>query len=372
MIDLTGLETRPAQTWGAIRMVPLVRREPITDLRLHRRLYDRDDHEVDLPDRTFYTSYIPHAYVAVWGDNAPEVSYGTQFGDLKDTVRLGTIPRLARRTNPGRLRFLPQHLAMEGYLALHFGGPEIAWEHWSHQALRHGLSPRQEAAYAGADVPGLDDALRVFEIHPGQCGLILYTGDQLASAVVLPHPHDYRALHPTLIHDLFGETIYTNAMFSHGVHDFTARLPPVISFYDLHAAIDRAESSWTRFHAEVMARGLLDGAHSFEQVHRMGRFTLSRFLPSFARGLENHIGEVITDSRGLVAYLKSFRLSDAQTRRGHLLNVMAAHDWSFGAAARALGAHENDLVGRLDRAGFSYLLRPDILRRYRQGYHRHT
>lgn len=107
MIDLTGLETRPAQTWGAIRMVPLVRREPITDLRLHRRLYDRDDHEVDLPDRTFYTSYIPHAYVAVWGDNAPEVSYGTQFGDLKDTVRLGTIPRLARRTNPGRLRFLP-------------------------------------------------------------------------------------------------------------------------------------------------------------------------------------------------------------------------------------------------------------------------
>lgn len=37
-LDLTGLTTRPAQTWGAVRLVPLVREQPITDLRLHQRV----------------------------------------------------------------------------------------------------------------------------------------------------------------------------------------------------------------------------------------------------------------------------------------------------------------------------------------------
>src|SRR6266540_1565225 len=62
-----------------------------------------------------------------------------------------------RRSAGSRLRFLPQHLALEGYLALHFGGPEVAWEEWSRRAIAQGLSPRCEAAYVGAEVPGLDE-----------------------------------------------------------------------------------------------------------------------------------------------------------------------------------------------------------------------
>ena len=38
-VDLSGLQVAPAQTWGAVRMVPLLRDEPIRDLRLHPRLY---------------------------------------------------------------------------------------------------------------------------------------------------------------------------------------------------------------------------------------------------------------------------------------------------------------------------------------------
>lgn len=34
--------------------------------------------------------------------------------------------RLAKRRPGDRLRFLPLHLALEGYLALHFGGPPAA------------------------------------------------------------------------------------------------------------------------------------------------------------------------------------------------------------------------------------------------------
>ena len=51
----------------------------------------------------------------------------------------------------------------------------------------------------------------------------------------------------------------------------------------------------------------------------MGRFRLSRFLPPFALHRTQHIGETITDGKGRVAYLKTFRLSDKQVRRGHVL-----------------------------------------------------
>jgi hypothetical protein len=77
--------------------------------------------------------------------------------------------------------------------------------------------------------------------------------------------------------------------------------------------------------------------------------------------VDNHIGEVVTDDRGTVAYLKTFRLSAAQTRRGHLMSRLAGHDWDLDATAAALGTDRPGLVLRLDRAGFGHLLRPDIL-----------
>lgn len=367
MIDLTGLETRPAQTWGAIRLVPLVRPSPITDLRLHHQVYGEDLTVVSLPDRSTYTAYVPHALVATWTkDGTPAAAYGTQLGDPAQCAPVRFTRKMARRgAGPDRLRFLPLHLAMEGYLALHFGGPSIAWEEWSRRAIKQGLSPREEAAYTGASVQGLDDALRIFEIHEGQCGMVIYVGDLAASATVVPHPEDYRALHPTLVQDMYGELIYTNALFSPPVHDFTASLGEVTSMAGLRAEAARVRAEWSGFHTSVMAAGLLDASHAFDPVYRMGRFTLSRFLPSFERQRENHIGEVITDERGLVAYLKTFRLSEAQIRRGHLLTVLAAHDWHLGSAAEALGLDAVRLALRLDRAGFGHLLRQDILDGYR-------
>lgn len=91
------------------------------------------------------------------------------------------------------------------------------------RALRHGLSPRVEEAYTGAAVRGLEDALRIFEIHAGQCGVLVYVADALAVAFVVPHPADYRALHGTFVHDLYGELIYHYALLSMPVPDFRAR-----------------------------------------------------------------------------------------------------------------------------------------------------
>ncbi|MEU6073753.1 hypothetical protein [Micromonospora sp. NPDC047074] len=369
-IDLTGLTAGPAQTWGAVRLVPLLRSTPITDLRLHPRLYDSGELPIaSTGPRTTYLAYVPHAFVATWSTDAtPAAAYGTQLREPDDTgaptgIRLAFRRRLARREDRRRLRFLPLHLAMEGYLTLQFGGPTIAWQDWTRNAVTRGLTPRVEASYTGAAITGLDDALRAFEIHHDQCGMVLYVADALAAAFVVPHPDDYRALHPTLLQDFYGELLFHYNYLYPAVPEFTARLDDtrIASIADLRDQLAQVGADWRAFHG-LMAEGLFGAERlTVTPVQRMGRFTLARFLPAFDPEAENHIGETITDEIGQTAYLKTFRLSAAQTRRGHLLSQLAATDWDLDSTATALRTDRDGLVRRLDRAGFGHLLRPDII-----------
>lgn len=372
-LELTGLVARPAQVWGGIRLVPLVRERPVEGLRLHREIYAGHGGLVDVGPRTRYVSYIPHGFVADWsGEGAQSAAYGTQLGPgaaegagspPPRTVRLRRERhhRMAKRQPGKRLRFLPLHLALEGYLALHFGGPTTAWEEWSRRALRDGLSPRAEDAYLGWSVRGLDDALRTFEIHPGQCGVMVYAADALAAAFAVPHPDDYRLLHPSLVQDLYGELVHQYALYGGPVPEFSARIddgPWLRTLAGLRAAARAQERAWAEAHDTVFARELLDTSYAFDRVRRMGPFTLWRFLPPFRLdGDGRHIGETITDHKGRVAYLKTFRLSDAQIRRGHLLHRLADADWRLAAAAEALGTDERELVRRIRAASFETLLR---------------
>ncbi|WP_030275981.1 ARPP-2 domain-containing protein [Streptomyces sp. NRRL B-24484] len=368
-LDLTGLATGPAQVWGGVRLVPLLRAEPVTDLRLHRRVYGDAYAPVEVDRRTRYLSYVPHGFVAEWTDDGSAAAYGTSLGErVPERVPVRPHHRLARREGSNRLRFLPLHLALEGYLALHFGGPSVLWAEWSQRAVRAGLSPRAEEAYRGAEVRGLADALRVFEIHRGQCGVLVYVADALAAAFAVPHPEDYRALHATLVHDLFGELVHHYGLLSAPVPEFRAGIPGpgIRSLADLRAAVDGQERAWAEFHDGTMAAGLLTAPVRSSTVYRAGRFTLGRFLPEFRPGAENHIGETITDGDGRIAYLKTFRLSEAQVRRGFLLDTLAAHDWHLGSAAAALNATEAQLGLRLEAAGFGALLRQDVLDGYRK------
>ncbi|WP_042408096.1 ARPP-2 domain-containing protein [Streptacidiphilus carbonis] len=369
-LDLTGLTAGPSQVWGGVRLVPLLRAEPVTDLRLHQQVYGDVPGVVELGPRDHYLSYIPHGFVADWtGDGSPVAAYGTQLAtDRPNGMPLHFHRRMARREGRNRLRFLPLHLALEGYLALHFGGPSVVWEQWSQQAVRRGLSPRVEEAFCGAAVQGLADALRVFEIHPSQCGVLLYVADTLTAAFAVPHPADYRALHPSLVQDLYGELVHHGATLMMPLPDFRARISDseVHSLADLRAAAGREEREWTGFHDATMADGLLDAACTWQRIHRMGRFTLSRFLPPFRPKQESHIGEAITDQAGRVVYLKTFRLSEAQVRRGHLLDRLAAHDWHLADTAAELAITEAQLGLRLESSGFGFLLRQDILDGYRE------
>ncbi|MFE5714554.1 hypothetical protein ACFQ7J_27540 [Streptomyces sp. NPDC056501] len=382
-IDLTGLDVRPAQVWGGVRIVPLVRAEPVPGLRLRREVYEGSGlGAVDLGDRTTYTSYVPHGFVADWtapgegaGAGAESAVYGTLLGgdgapDSCTPVR--RLHRLAkRRPAERRLRFLPLHLALEGYLALHFGGPSVVWDDWSRKALAQGLSPRAEAAYAGWSVPGLAEALRIFELHPGQCGMLLYVADALAAAFVVPHQDDYRVLHPTLVEDLYGELVHQYAYFGGPVPEFTARIRDGVggirNLADLRAAAHGQERAWAEAHDGLMARDLLETSYAFERVYRMGDFDLHRFLPPFLRdGREQHIGELITDHKGRAAYLKTFRLTDKQIRKGHLLRTLADRDWHLERTAEALGTSYAEVVRRIEAAGLGGLLDSHVVARRRK------
>lgn len=97
---------------------------------------------------------------------------------------------------------------MEGFLSMFFSGLDIAWSEYSQYALSHGLGCRFESSFSGHYIPGLEDALRVFEIHETLVGVLVFIAEAFTSAFVVSTPQDYRALHTSLLEDFYGELIY--------------------------------------------------------------------------------------------------------------------------------------------------------------------
>jgi hypothetical protein len=369
-LALTGLSLCASQVWGAVRLVPLLRDEPIEDLRLDRRCWNATTF-VELGDRANYSTFVPHAFVASWtNDGAPLAALGTQATNSEKANHFFPLRfehRMAKRVRGGasnrqRLRFLPLNVAFEAYLALHFAGPDVLRREYSDQVLSHGLSPRIESVTPGHWIPGLEEALRVFEIRDGQVGVLIFVADTLAAVFVVPHPDDYRALHRSLLSDFYGELVYQYAC----LYEESAKLlrplrgERVSSIADLQLELARARGDWSaQFHE--LASGLLEQPVSLQHVYRLGRHRMFRFLPAFRPRQENHIGELIRAPGGELAYLKTFRLSEPQVRRGYLLDTLARHDWDLDAAAEAMRTTKENLCTGLERAGFGEMLRAHLL-----------
>lgn len=376
-IDLAarGLTLAPSQVLGGVRLVPVLRRDVRADLRLAKRSYGDDAMVVSLDGEprapgTKYVSFVPHGLVVSWSDDgSPTAAWGAEL-HAKDGRRIGKGPatvrlahRMVRREEPKQLRFLPLHLAMEGFLALHFGGPEMAWPEYSREVLRRGLSPRYEYAYGGAAVSGLDDALRLFEIHDDQVGVLLFVADALASAFVVPTPEDYRALHRSLLEDFYGELIVQYGYYASenaGVAEARIDERTVSSLADLRGALTTMRADWAAFHA-AMTEGLLENPLQAKALYQAGPFHLQRFMTDLDLDRENHIGEAIVREDGALEYLKTFRLSAAQSRRAFLLSKLADHGWKLDDAARALACTKDELVRRFVDAGFGYMFAPAVL-----------
>lgn len=369
-IALAGLALRGAQVWGAVRLVPLVRTRPVTKLRLAR--VDRGDaltvttvdvHTAHPARAEHFVSVVPHAFVLAWGDDADaEVSLGARFA--RDEVssrpdrRVRAQLRMARRASERAIRFVPQQLAIEGLLALYFGGPTLASHDWSERVLREGMDPRAERALSGRALPQLADALRVFERLDGQCGMLLFYQDTLLGAFVAPTADDYAALHDALLLDLFPAELLAYA--HHNAPRFDAHIDPaaVRSLDDLRAALDAEETRWGRFYTDV-SDALLREA-SAETVYTLDGCTLERFFTHLRRKGEHHVGERVVTRDGALAYLKTYRLSTPQSRRAYLLHLLAQNGWSLEDAAKSAALSLPQLVTELTRVGFGWMVAPRV------------
>ncbi|MEO0842394.1 MAG: hypothetical protein AAF063_26310 [Cyanobacteria bacterium J06643_5] len=378
-ISLKGLEIAPSQVRGAVRIVPLLRRNIRDDLRLAKRSYNEDLTVVSLEKDINYYSYVPHGLVMSWTDDgSPVAAFGGQINKQRNksinsqskhdgkrincgysSVRL--MHRMRKRESKNQLRFLPLHLAMEGFLSMFFSGPDMAWSEYSKYAISHGLGCRYETAVQGRFISRLEDALRVFEIHSKQVGVLIFVADALASAFVVPTPEDYRLLHKSLLEDFYGELIYQYGLLYDTTFpmDVSINELEVNSLKSLRLAIDKMRMDWADFQG-FMANGILGRTLQSKIVYNAGQFRLQRFITDIQLKEENHIGEAIVRENGELEYLKTFRLSKAQTKRVYLLTKLAAHNWNINATAQALGNNYDEFVHRLEKSGFGYLLNQQV------------
>ena len=374
-LTLEGLTLAPAQVFGGIRLVPLVRESHREDLRLSRRLYPEaaaEARQVELAKGRVYSAYIPHALVATWGEEpggvfgaramSPAERRRAEGAAARERLPATVLKGMARREPDGRLRFLPMHVALEGFLTLHFGGPDIAWSEYARETFTSGLGQRREPVFSGRAIVGLEDALRVFERHERQVGVLMFVADALASAFVTPHPDDYAALHRTLLSDFYGDLVYRHGLIA---SDTGLSLPAidgarVHDLDDLRAEVERVRADWAAFHAGLTG-ALFERPVTASGVHDFAPFSLQRFATGFDPTQSNHVGELIVDDQRRIQYLKSYHLSAAQCRRAYLLSRLAEAGWSLDDCAEALDCGRDELVLRLRNAGFGYLLHRHVL-----------
>lgn len=365
-LSLQGLTPAPAQTCGAFRLVPLLRDRPCDDVRLGLKPYDQDVTVVDVGDDAAYVAFVPHALLLERDASSTRAALGGQLRRASNRAApwrtVGHLDRMRKREG-NALRFLPLHLAMEGFLALHFGPPKIAWRDLSTRFLRFGLGERSERVVPGRALPGFEDALRTFEVHDDQVGLLIFTANRLAATFVVPSARDYRALHGTLLADFYGELVWRYALLypDTPIVHATPTFDGARTLADVRAALQEARAHVAHFTRDVMTTDLLGRSLRTERVYQLGDLTLERFVTNLDPSDVNHIGERLVRADGEVLYLKTFQLSANQTRRAYLLSKLAEHEWHLASAASALGLSVPALVTRLEHAGFGYLVR-DVLR----------
>lgn len=359
-LELTGLTPAPSQVCGAFRLVPLLRDAPCDDVRLSHWAVDPDVAAVPLPGGDTYVAFVPHGLRLSWG-----TAVGTQVS-AKDEAKwrhASSIGRLRQKDGKNALRLLPLHLAMEALLAVSFAPPAFGWAELSDFFQRFGLGYRQESSVCGEWVPGFEDALRTFEIHPGQVGSLVFTADTLMSAFVVPRAEDYRRLHPAMLEDFYGDLMYQYAVMypRTGTVQAVARWEESpTSIAGLRAGVARMRDEWAGFTRSTMLGDWADRPLRSEVSYRVAGMKLERFITRLDPALANHLGERLVRPDGELLYLNTMRLSASQSKRVHLLMSLSDHQWHLESAAEALKTDVPSLIARIEARGFGYLINHNL------------
>ncbi len=363
-LTLQGLRAAPSQVCGAFRLVPLIRENVCDDVRIYSDKYEDAWSRVKVDSKFSYWSFIPHGMLLSWGEDvASPATLGAQMRKAtpeKTTTKWGTVQtfhKMAKSVGTNALRFLPLHLSMEYFLGLCFGGPKIRWPEYSSYVKRYGLGFRIEFVADGRSLYKFDEALRQFEIHEGQVGVLIYTAEELASAFVVPTPGDYRRMHDSLIMDFYGQLIYQYAiLFSAQKLNAVINVDSAKSVNDLRSALMAARAEWAEFSTKCMAEHLVGREIQVQPVFEPPGLRLQRFMTELDLNRTNTIGERLLREDGEVLYLKTYRLDADQAKRAWWLQNLAANDWHLQQTATALRMTLRDLVCGLEASGFAYLL----------------
>jgi hypothetical protein len=192
-------------------------------------------------------------------------------------------------------------------------------------------------------------------------GVLLFVAGALASAFVVPTPEDYRVLHRSLLEDFYSELIYQYACIYDGPSPMSCSIDDssVKSLADLRRGVTQMRTDWSEFQG-FMAEGLLGRALKSQMVYATNSFFLQRFITDLDPHAENYIGEAIVRENGELEYLKTYCLSASQTKRVYLLSQLADHNWNLAATAAALKTTLDELVKRLEKVGFGYLINQQL------------
>jgi len=354
-LNLNHCKLGAAQTWGSLRWIPILRPDHRSDLRLSQKTHGLNQVRSSYPQATYH-SYMPQAMVVRWDPDGEALATEQTHLDDHGTLAMG---RLWKRQGPAQLAFLPQSLAIEGFLVRHFRGPDVAWLDYQREVRRGTLGIRFERSLPGWYIQGLEEALRRLEWIQHQVGCALLLDEELIQVFLTPHPEDYAHLHESLLQDAYPE---------HLVHYGYLRYQPEPIQID-HSAV-RDWSSLCQAYAGALENQrayenlrleeLIGRMADFQTVYQVPDFKLGRFVTSGdERG--GFAGEAIWHSSGSLEYLKLFRLSRAQYRRYHLLSTLARYQWSFLDAAPHLGVEGKEGVARsLIESDLGYLLNPGL------------
>jgi hypothetical protein len=381
LFNLSGISTAPGQVWQSIRLVPLLRENAITDLKLHREVTEADLGIVNLEDDLAYISYIPHSMILSWNpESLPEAAIGTQMSRQRSGHKqkgrkhwkhapVVQFERMAQKRNQRQLRFLPQHLGIESYLHQFFNAPTIDWrDTYSRSAISQGLNPRSTWMMNGWAIESFKDALRLFEYYPQQIGLMLFVGDALAAIQICPTPQDYKSLHSSLLEDVFGEIFWYYSRFPVKVPELKPQVhSQAQNWHELRIELKQLRGEICAFQT-WMAAGLLEAPIRSQEVQGIGPYRLNRFISELdpQDKHEAHLGEFIADAQGQLVYLKTCRLSQAQIEQAWLLEQLNSQLWHLENTAKALNLNQDQLLRKMLKLDLGRLLKPQVIDQMRK------
>jgi len=362
-LDLKGIEFGPSQVWENIRLVPLIRNEITSNLKMSKVEYDEAYSEVWTNDQKSYQSYIPFGLIASWGDSEAHLSTDSLVKKKQKKSAFDHHFRLVGKIDKNKVRILPFHLAMEAFLSTAFKRPEVRKKEFTNEFNRFGLQYRAELSWKSEWLNYVNQSLSIFEILENQCGVLIFISDSLASAFLLPNPEDYRYLHYTLLMDCYSDLMwhYSNVDYDVQKLKFSMNKEAIKDISSLRNAFNKANDELDKLN-RVLASGLFERDLLTQEIYKLGKNRLCRFRTNFFEGKsEDHIGEMIMDSKGGVQYIKSYRLGIDQLKRGKLLQRLEENDWDISAAAKADELRKDQWLLNFVRAGLGDILNANTL-----------